>query len=299
LALKRGRFARIIVVDWSAASTLGPAKPTHDRCWLAWGGPRRGAAPEYFRGRYDAERRIVELIAETDGDVLVGFDFPFGYPHGSGLGGGRALAARLAGLIEDAADGRNNRFAVAARLNAELGAPPGPFWGCPKALASDLLLPTKPTYAGRTFDERRLADSRLVHRQIMPVWQLLGSGAVGGQMLLGLPVVHRLLNHPAYCTRAKVWPFETDWDEDLRGVVFAEMWPSLNDHHRQSHAIKDARQVAASRDWLLAADVSGQLRSYFARPSDLSKTAIRICEREEGWIVGGAAAASLGRGYLT
>jgi hypothetical protein len=116
-------------------------------------------------------------------------------------------------------------------------------------------------------------------------------------MLLGLPIVHRLLNHPAFAARAKVWPFETDWDADLAGVVLAEMWPSLNDHHRQPHSIKDARQVAASRDWLLATDAADRLRGFFARPSDLTKSALRICEREEGWIVGAEAAS--GRGYLT
>ena len=296
MALKARHFARVIVVDWSAASTLGPARPTHDRCWLAWGDARQRPAPEYFRGRLEAEQRLAALIAECDGPVLVGFDFPFGYPAGAGLGGGRRLAKRLAELIEDAADGSNNRFAVAARLNAELDMTPGPFWGCPSAAASQFLRPTKPSYDNRPFNERRLADGRLAHRKIMPVWQLLGRGAVGGQMLLGLPMLHRLALHPIFGQRVKFWPFETGWDSDLTGVVLAEMWPSLNDHRSQPHLIKDARQVAATRDWLLDADAAARLQTCFAQPDDLTKAALRRCQHEEGWIVGAAVAS--GVGYL-
>ncbi len=269
-------------------------QPTHDRCWLAWGEPGHRPAAEYFRGRLDAERRIGDLIAGTGGHVLVGFDFPFGYPAGSGLGGGRRLARRLADLIEDAPDGRNNRFDVAARLNAELGSPPGPFWGCPAAAASPVLRSTKPSYDERTFKERRLADRQLAHRQIMPVWQLLGRGAVGSQMLLGLPMVHRLTAHAAFGDRVRIWPFETGWDDDLSGVVLTEMWPSLNDHKSQPHPIKDARQVSATRDWLLRVDAAGRLQALFARPDGLTRTELRLCQREEGWIVGAAAASGVG-----
>jgi hypothetical protein len=228
--------------------------------------------------------------------VLVGFDFPFGYPAGSGLGGGRRLAERLAGLIEDAADGSNNRFAVAARLNAELGRLPGPFWGCPAAAAGEFLRSTRPPYDHQSFAERRLADASLAHRRIMPVWQLLGRGAVGGQMLLGLPMLHRLASHRDFGARARIWPFETGWDDDLSGIVLAEMWPSLNDHRARRHRIKDARQVAATRDWLLRADAEGAIGALLSRPAGLSRAAVRRCEREEGWIVGAAAAS--GVGYL-
>ncbi|HYM30859.1 MAG TPA: hypothetical protein VEU47_06155 [Candidatus Cybelea sp.] len=288
--MARCLFDRVIVVDWSAASRPGPERESHDRCWLAWGGPRTSSKPLYFRTRADAERRIAALIGDTQGNVLVGFDFPFGYPIGSKLGGGRALAAKLHGLIEDAPDGRNNRFEVAARLNIELGAPPGPFWGCTYGNASAALRPTKPAYDGRAFAERRIADGTLRHRQIMPVWQLLGRGAVGGQMLLGLPAVHRLLQR--FGARARVWPFETGWDDDLEGIVIAEMWPSLNDHDRQRHPIKDARQVSATRDWLLKSDGSGELRRHLARPDALTAAQLEVCQTEEGWIVGAEAAAS-------
>jgi len=281
------------MVDWSAASTLGPKKETPDRCWLAQGDATQTPTPEYFRGRRDAERRVGELIATAPGNVLVGFDFPFGYPGGSGLGGGRVLAERLAGLIEDAPDGHNNRFIVAAQLNAELGTSEGPFWGCPRAIVEPMLKPTKPRYDER-FQERRIVDRTLAHRGIMPPWQLLGRGSVGGQMLLGLPMLHRLTGDPRFGSRVRIWPFETGWDDDLTGVVLAEIWPSLNDHACVAHPIKDARQVVATCDWLLRADAAGRLAPYLTRPRQLSPNELRTCEREEGWLVG-AEAASEGR----
>jgi hypothetical protein len=66
----------------------------------------------------------------------VGFDFAFGYPADAGLPGGRALCARLAGLIRDEPDGANNRFEAAGILNREIqaafgGGFDGPVWGHP------------------------------------------------------------------------------------------------------------------------------------------------------------------------
>ena len=288
-------FERIIIVDWSAASTPGPSRPAPDRCWLAWGSARRSPPPEYFRTRREAERRIAALAGAADGAVLIGFDFPFGYPAGSSLGGGPGFAARLAGLIEDGATGDNNRFAVAARLNTEIGSPPGPFWGCPPARATAALTVTKPSFAGRPFAERRLAEQWLRPRQIMTTWQLLGRGAVGGQILLGLPALHRLASSPVFGSRVAIWPFQTGWDADLAGIVIAEIWPSLCDHAAQPFPVKDARQVAATRDWALAADGAGRLRAALARPQSLSARDAAICESEEGWIVGAEQALAAGK----
>ena len=289
-------FDLVIIVDWSAASTPGPPRPSADRCWIAWGRAEIRPPPEYFRTRRATEQRIAALLAANDGPALVGFDFPFGYPHGSGLGGGPKLAARLARLIEDRADGSNNRFAVAAELNREIGAPPGPFWGCPARLASPELTARKPNLTGRPFRERRRAEQFLQQRQIMTTWQLLGRGAVGGQVLLGLPALHRLSQHPKFGRQARIWPFQTGWDQGLEGTVLAEIWPSLCDHPPQPYPIKDARQVAATRDWVLRADAAGELREAFAAPTHLNAAEIDICQHEEGWIVG--AELALARGKL-
>lgn len=223
--------------------------------------------------------RLVRLLALTRGPALVGFDFPFGYPHGSGLGGGRALAARLARLVIDDADGRNNRFAVAERLNRTFGAP-GPFWGKPSA-------PRKPAFDSFRFSEHREAE-RFLHARgwrPMSVWQVAYAGSVGGQVLTGLPAIHRLVHHRALAGRTRIWPFETGWQRRLDGVVVAEIWPSLAMHGRMRHPIRDARQVVAMRDWLAAADRRGRIAKALAKPPGLTGRKAYICAREEGWIV--------------
>jgi len=118
-----------------------------DRCWVAWGGAgARRPAPRYFRTRPDAEAFIFGLLVGEPGPALVGFDFAFGYPADAGLPAGRALCARLDGLIRDEADGANNRFEVAGILNREIqaalgGGFDGPFWGHPsgRELREDLI----------------------------------------------------------------------------------------------------------------------------------------------------------------
>lgn len=280
-------FATVVMADWSAASTRGPARPTADRCWVAWTDVGSTAPPElaYCRTRHEAEALILRLLLERRGPTLVGFDFPFGYPHGSGLGGGRPLAARLAGLVADGPDGGNNRFAVAAALNAELNdGLPGPFWGCPAGAACATLTPKKNARRGRAYDDHRHADRRLRHRGIQSCWKLYTRGSVGGQILMGMPAIHRLAIHPALADHLRIWPFETGWDGELGEIVIAEIWPSLFDHAVVDHPIRDARQVSAACRWL-AADPE-RLRLALSRPSDLPPESARVCETEEGWILG-------------
>ncbi len=276
------------MVDWSAASVPGPRRPSPDRCWIGSVAPG-DAAPQavYCRTRAEAEARVATLLRRTAGPVLVGFDFPFGYPAGSGMGGGRPLAARLATLIEDAPDGRNNRFAVAARLNAALNdGRPGPFWGCPPAAESATLPARKRDRRGGPFAESRLAESRLAGRGIQSCWKLYTRGSVGSQILLGLPAVHRLLADPAFGHRCRLWPFETGWDATLDAIVIAEIWPSLFAYREVDHPIRDARQVIAACAWAGSAQRKGLLRQAFARPADLTATDAARCLAEEGWILG-------------
>jgi len=281
-------FDLIVMVDWSAASRPGPPRPSKDQIWIAWGTRSRRPKPHYCRTRHEACAYLLDLLAACRGSALVGFDFPNAYPAGSGLGGGRALAASLAASIEDGPDNGNNRFEVARALNRRLGRPPGPFWMCPAALADEALTLKRPAERERGFSQFRIVERRLRARRIFPhsLWQLGGAGSVGGQTLMGMPVVHRLLAAPRLAERSRLWPFETEWDARLEGIVHAEVWPSLFPCDDQPYKIKDARQVAAVRDALLAADRKGSLRACFARPADLSERESRICLREEGWILG-------------
>jgi hypothetical protein len=220
----------------------------------------------------------------------VGFDFAFGYPADARLPGGRALCARLAALIRDDADGSNNRFEVAARLNREIQAERGrrfrgPFWGHPPGHRFARLSPTRPRPFPPDISDGRLVDRRLLARRIQSPWKLFARAAVGSQTLVGLPAVHRLLTDPALTGRARLWPFDTEWARAItaEAIVIAEMWPSLLDCRGQPHPIKDARQVAAVRDWAL--DHPRALARGLARPRDLGPGEERTARTIEGWIV--------------
>jgi len=286
----------VLIADWSAASTPGPARPTRDRCWVAWGRPGGRAAerrrpPRYFRTRPEALAFIRDLLVAESGPALVGFDFAFGYPAGSGLPGGRALCARLAELIVDGADGSNNRFVVAGLLNREIQAAcggrfRGPFWGHPPGRRFPHLSPTRPRPFPAHISDGRLVERRLASRRIQSPWKLFTRAAVGSQTLMGLPAVHRLLTDPALARRARLWPFETEWERAITddAVVIAELWPSLVDRRGQPYPIKDACQVAAARDWALGHPRA--LARSLARPPGLSDQEERTCRETEGWIVG-------------
>ena len=264
-----------------------------DRCWVAWGGAgARRPAPRYFRTRPDAEAFIFGLLVGEPGPALLGFDFAFGYPAGAGLPAGRALCAKLDGLIRDEADGANNRFEVAGILNREIqaafgGGFDGPFWGHPSGHEYAHLSPTRPRPFPPRISDGRLVERRLAARRIQSPWKLFTRASVGSQTLVGLPAVHRLLTDPALAARARLWPFETAWDAAIGGdsIVIAELWPSLVDCTRQPYPIKDQCQVAAVRDWAL--DDPAALTAALARPADLTDEEDRTCRDHEGWIVGG------------
>jgi len=90
---------------------------------------------------------VCKLTLHMGGRVLIGFDFPYGYPSGFaaalGLKGSgppwRATWNELASLISDGDDSRNNRFKVASHLNLRCGPGPGPFWGAPPGSTTDHL----------------------------------------------------------------------------------------------------------------------------------------------------------------
>ncbi len=98
--------------------------------------------------------------------------------------------------ITDTPDNLNNRFAVADQINAQFHQP-GPFWGRPETAAHAHLSPTKAIdYAALGLTERRHVETFVPTAQ--PVWKLYTTGAVGSQRLMGLPLIHRLSQRPAY-----------------------------------------------------------------------------------------------------
>ena len=293
-------FHTHIVVDWSARSKPSPAKPTGDAIW--WAVARVGSGieadePAYVRTRHEALDRLARLIAgelEAGRRVLVGFDFPFGYPAGvakrlTGQASALALWNWLAERIADAPDNANNRYDVAATINTAYPGL-GPFWGRPPTWP----YPAIPARASERTEqeahppERRICDIRATGAKT--VWQLAYTGSVGSQMLLGLPALKRLFADPRIAGRATIWPFETGLQTPDASVVIAEVYPSLLRSEvrarRGNDEVLDRAQVRVNAAAFARLDARGGLAPLFAGAPWLTADERRLIETEEAWIFG-------------
>jgi hypothetical protein len=225
---------------------------------------------------------------EYSGRALIGFDFPFGYPFNSSIGGGLTAAQRISKLLFSDHRDANNRFDAAATLNRQISLYKGPFWGCPSAFTNEDLSTTKPPFHHENFQEWRIVERYLKDKKhrIMNVWQLLGQGSVGSQTLTGLKALNDLYSVQDLKPALKFWPFDTKWNLDLNGIILTEVWPSLNNFSAYTHPIKDACQVMACRDWILKHNAGNTIRELFEAPEWLSPAERQQCEQEEGWILG-------------
>ena len=294
-------FHTHIVVDWSARSRPSPAKLTKDAIWWAvariCGGEIIVASPEYARTRHEALDRLARIISGELAQgrrVLVGFDFPFGYPAGvathlTGVASALALWDWLAAQIQDGPDNDNNRYVVAAAINAAYPGI-GPFWGRPTTWS----YPTIPVRASaRSRQESRPSERRIADHHAKgakTVWQLAYAGSVGSQMLLGLPALKRLVTDPRIAGRAAIWPFETGLRTPDAPAVIAEVYPSLlrgDVRARQSEKeILDSAQVRVNAEAFARLDAGGGLAPLFAGAPHLTPAERRIVETEEAWILG-------------
>ncbi|MEM9551769.1 MAG: gephyrin-like molybdotransferase Glp [Pseudomonadota bacterium] len=266
------------MVDWSGGNDTGPT-PRKDAIWVAVARAGQVEPAHYLRNRIAAEEWLASLIEEelaAGRRLAIGFDFPFGYPSGfasalTGQDSAFAVWNWLTDRIEDA-PGANNRFDVAGQVNHRLGGSRGPFWGNALARDVDGLARTKADYAN-PFPDRRRAE--MAAPGTFTCWQLAGAGAVGSQVLMGLPVLNRLRR--AFAGRVSVWSLEA-----LSAPVnFLEVWPSLiapivaaELEARGGTPIKDAVQVE-----LLARAIT------YLDARELA-TCLAVSEPEEGWILG-------------
>lgn len=285
-------FDRVLVVDWSANSA---PKRGADSIWVAelhvgdldrgvhaWNPSTRHAAAELLIDRLEAVPRS---------RTLIGVDFSIGFPAGFAAALGlvgvpwSSTWSRLVEWIDDDGRNRNNRFAVAADLNACISGSAAPFWGCPPSASAPTLTSTKPV-EDESLPEWRVTEEALRaagHRPFSS-WQLFGAGSVGGQALLGIPVLERLRrSRPA----VEVWPLTTGLGKvelEPGGVLIAEVWPSMYDVPDVGEGPKDRRQVAAVADALVAAIGAGELGAWFS-PSCPPHRRRDVVE-EEGWVLG-------------
>lgn len=290
-------FQAYLMVDWSAAT-----KPTTgaDSIWV--GVLKRNVRFQMaFEAhnpstRAEAEKLIDAQLAELSRKserVLVGFDFPLGFPQGAAaalkLEGPpwRALMDFVSAEMKDKPTNANNRFQVGAKMNRLMTGEAFPFWGAP-AREEQTTLSAK---RAREHNPGDLPEFRLTEQALKgpsSIWKLYYQGSVGGQTLTGLPVVRRLRD--ARRERAQIWPFETGWKPltpaalDNIEAVFAEIYPSQYPIVPKAGEIKDEAQVRTVVERMHALDEKGQLGALFGPAKDDPRR--EIVEREEGWILG-------------
>lgn len=268
-------FDTIVTVDWSGGVQKSVA-PCADAIWVSVMRDGHQFAPLYFRSRQAVEPWLASLISEeltANRRVFFGFDFAFGYPDGFGhaLTGSHDPLAVWAWFEQRVQDfpKSNNRFELASDINRTLGGC-GPFWGCPKTRATQFLSTHKSDRDTVLFAEKRAVEDRA--SGAFAVWQLAYPGAVGSQVIMGLPVLERL--RQMFAGQIAVWPFEP-LD---RPIAFVEVWPSLyadkiaKRYHE--YPIKDAVQMHVLTEMIGA--MSAQ---------DLAET-LDVPRNGEGWIFG-------------
>lgn len=291
-------FDAYIMVDWSAAS-----KPTtgSDSIWI--GVLKKNVRFQLaFEAHNPATRaealalidKTLDDLARRNDRVLLGFDFPFGFPRGSAnalkLKGEpwSAMIDFIAAEIKDKPDNTNNRFQVGAKMNRLMTGEAFPFWGAPAKDAQTMLAVKRPRDHGpNDLPELRHAEDAV--KGPSPIWKLYYQGSVGGQALTGLPIVKKLKQKRG--DAMKLWPFETAWktmtaaDLDGVAVVAAEIYPSLYAGKPGAGEVKDLVQVRATAEHFAALDEKGRLGAVFGPKKEQERLA-EVVTREEGWILG-------------
>ncbi len=296
-------FDTHIVVDWSARSSPSPMRPSADAIW--WAVVRGGQTkpPVYQRTRGEAVKRLADFLAAevaAGRRVLIGFDFPFGYPEGvaariTGRAEAFALWDWIAMRVHDGPDNANRRFEVAAEINRFYDGV-GPAWGRPAAWdVPDVPVAMKERWGADHPPERRRADGRSTTAKT--VWQLAYAGSVGSQILLGLPALKTLREDPRLRGYVAVWPFDSGFEVPEAAVVLAEVYPSVLQPQvharRRADEVLDAAQVRVLAAGFAALDASGGLGPLFSAPEGLTAADHAVVCAEEAWILGLDQAAAL------
>ena len=267
-------YDRFVIVDWSGGNDTGK-RPRKDAIWFGVADRKGAESPRYIRNRMDAEAALSGLIQDalnTGERLFVGFDFPFGFPEGfaRGVTGSNdpfAVWDWLEHHVEDSPKA-NNRFDLAAKINRRFPGV-GPFWF--NGLRRDIPdLPRKDLRKQHGLPERRRIE--LDTPGAFACWQMGGAGAVGGQILTGLPVLQRL--RARFSRQIAVWPFEA-LD---RPVAFVEIWPGLI-----NPIVKEAERRGGLRD---AEQVRLLSLAISRLPPDVLCDMLDVSAPEEGWIMG-------------
>jgi len=289
-------FDTFVIVDWSAANQPKTGRDSIWICAVDRDGSERLIENPHTRHR--AKNLLSELLSQATARgerVLLGFDFPFGYPAGFaqrlGLNAAspwRAVWDEIASCLQDAENNKNDRFTVAADFNRRVSNGSFPFWGCPVGFTHEFLGPRHHNrHAAAGLAEKRLIDCWMVGAQ--PCWKLAYTGSVGSQSLTGIPVVRALRDDPGWAEGARIWPFETGLRlADEAQIVFAEVWPSWwrREIRHEYGPPNDRAQVRTVAELFAEADRAGELPRWFAGDPNLTDEQRHQVETEEAWTLG-------------
>jgi hypothetical protein len=296
-------FDAYVIADWTAAEGK---KLGDNSVWI-------GVAKRDVRFRLYTETHNVATRAEGEallksiladhrkrGDrVLVGVDFSLGYPFGTAARLGlketppwTAMWKFVASNIVDKPDNTNNRYQVAAKMNRLMTDEAYPLWGAPAKQTQRWLTATKPPQGTGDIPEYRATENAVRKGKLQPKsnWQMHGAGAVGGQTLVGIPMVRRLLE--SLGPSGAVWPFGTGWrtldaaDVEPLSVLVAEVWPSMFDGKAEPGEFKDQAQVRRTAEAIAQMDDKGELSKAFGPKKGTDDALIAQVQDEEGWILG-------------
>ena len=297
-------FDSYVMVDWSAASK--PATGA-DSIWIGALTPDSRLKLAFKASNPPTRAKALEELTDLLGRcmkrgdrVLVGVDFPLGFPAGTsaalklkGEAPWRSMRDFLLKEMKDKPDNANNRFALAAMMNRRISEGPFPFWGCSKKdeLAT-LALKKVREHGPKDIAEFRITEDNVAETRKarpQPVWKIAYAGAVGGQTLTGVPAIERLREK---FPTLKVWPFElplAKLDEEGLGdarITVTEIYPSLVATQLGANEIRDEAQVRTMAEWFAERDASGKLGSLFATEAKLTDAQKAKVTLEEGWILG-------------
>ena len=290
-------FDAYVIVRWSAASKAAAAGGDSVLIGLV----RRDVR---FRNAYSAQAAatraegekklaaILDDLAKRNEKVLLGLDFPIGFPRGLAAGlklagePWQAVWTQLDRMVKDKSDNTNNRFAVGSEINRRVTGGPFPFWGCPPRDALTTLQPKRTHEHGPDdLPEFRLTETRV--KGAPSVWKLYYNGSIGGHAILGVPMVRRLKQKYGEAMRA--WPFETGWGPpDLSGVqlVAAEVFTLGAETKPAAGETKDQTEIRAYAEQIAKLDDAGKLAPQFEAPKGVAAAEAEIARSEEGWILG-------------
>ena len=289
-------FDAYVIVRWSAASKAAAGADS-----VQIGLVRRDVR---FRNTYsgqsaatraEGEKKLTALLedlAKRNEKVLLGLDFPLGFPRGLAAGlklqgePWQAVWNQLDKMVKDKPDNTNNRFGVGAEINRRVTGGPFPFLGCPPLYALSTLHP-KGTRAHEAGDLPELRATEAKVKGAPSVWKLYYNGSVGGHAILGIPMVRRIKQK--YGEEMKAWPFETGWGPpDLSGVriVAAEVFTTGAETKPAAGESKDQTEVRAYAEQIAKLDEASKLAPLFDQPKGLAAAEADVARSEEGWILG-------------